>query len=92
MTPIEYKLQNNELNTKELVHSTIHRWINTLGSYTKIINDAYSFISEKYSSWNITKDIDIPKKKYRNDFQRNVLIQCKKLLYLENIYKNKLGF
>ena len=92
LTPIEYKVQNNELNTKELYHSTIHRWINTLGSYTKMISDSYSFLSEKYSSWNITKDFDIPKKKYRNDFQQIVLINCKKLLYLENIYKKKLGF
>ena len=73
-----------------LEHSTIHRWISTIGNYPEIIRIAQQLIIEKNPCSSIARDVanlSICVKKYLSDPRKNKLISCRGLLLVEKIYK-----
>jgi len=72
-----------------LQHSTIHRWITTLGCYSVIIRESQKLIFKADPSLSIVKDlsnISVFGRKYKNSDRKTILINCKKLICLEKVY------
>lgn len=74
----------------QLDHSTIHRWLGTLGSFTQIIRKAQDFILQARPDSSICRDLgslSVPSKKYRKKERAGVLLRCRQLFSLEGLYR-----
>ncbi len=72
-----------------LHHSTIHRWITSLGGYSVIIREAQRLILETQPRSSIVRDlanISIFSRKFTNSNRKLILINCKKLICLEKVF------
>jgi hypothetical protein len=73
-----------------LASSTIHRWITTLGRLTDICRTALSLLLQENPASSVCRDlagIFIPKRKFKTDRRKNLLIRCKQLLIIEAVFK-----
>jgi len=74
----------------QLDHSTIHRWISTLGSLIHIIGKAQDFILQARPDLSICRNLaalSIHSKKYRKKERAGVLLRCRQLFSLEGLYR-----
>jgi len=81
------KIKNKEV---QLSHTTIHRWITTLGGYCEITRQAQKLILEKNPSLSISRDLSqvfVHPSKYVSKVRKYVLIRCLRLFHLEALYK-----
>jgi hypothetical protein len=83
-SPVEYKSDDIHLQ-----HSTIYRWITTLGSYSVIIRESLRLILEAKPGSPIVRvlsNISVFSRKYKNKKRKKILINCKKIICLEKVY------
>ncbi len=74
----------------QLEHSTIYRWMSTLGSFTQIIRKAQDLILQARPDSSICRDLgglSIPSKKYRKEERSEVFLRCRQLFNLEGLYR-----
>ncbi len=88
-------IQNNPSGYPEsecqLDHSTIHRWLGTLGSFTQTIRKAQDLILQSRPDSSICRDLaglSIPSKKYHKKERAGVLLRCRQLFSLEGLYRS----
>ncbi len=86
--PLEYQPgSDSEMESPAMMeHSTIHRWITTLGSYSCIVNTATDLILQKEPASPLCRDLaslKISSKKYRSFLRKQFLQLCFRLLTLE---------
>lgn len=75
---------------QQLDHSTIHRWISSLGSLTQILRKAQDLILQAKPESTICRDLaalSIPSKKYRKKQRAGVLLRARQLFSLEGLYR-----
>lgn len=72
-------------------HSTIHRWVTTLGGYSQIVREATSLILQADPVTSLCRDLAglmIPSKKYASALRKKVLLSCFQLVFLKSIYRS----
>ena len=77
-----------------LVHTTVYRWIKSIGSYCDIIRNAQDLILQADPSSNICRslaNLPIPGKKYRSMERFRQLFKCRQFLKLEELYRVMFG-
>jgi hypothetical protein len=89
--PLEYQPRSDsEMESPAMMeHSTIHRWITTLGSYSCIVNTATDLILQKEPASPLCHDLaslKIPSKKYRSLLRKQLLLFCFRLVTLETVF------
>lgn len=70
--------------------TTIHRWITTLGSFPKTVRTSLFLVLQENPMTNICRDLAeliVSKKKYKTEQRKNQLMDCQKLLIIENCFK-----
>lgn len=75
---------------KQMEHSTIYRWISTIGKYEKIVARATDLILQAKPLSSICRDLanlSISRKKYRSNQRKQLLIGCRKLFCIEKLYR-----
>ncbi len=75
---------------QQLDHSTIHRWISSLGSLTQIMRKAQDLILQAKPESAICRDLaglSIFSKKYRKKQRAGVLLGVRQLFSLEGLYR-----
>lgn len=78
------------IDERQMVHSTIHRWISTLGSFTQTTRHALNLVLQADPSSSIARDlarISVHPKKYRSTFRKQLLVRCRQLLHLDDFYQ-----
>lgn len=79
---------------RRLNRSTVWRWVATFGQMKNLSQTAYRLMLEADPASFISRHLaflSVPAGKYVSCARKNLLIQCRKLLYLEAAYKNLLG-
>lgn len=74
---------------RQLSPSTIHRWITTLGGFSRVIGKAQKLIHQKHPSISLTRylaQLSVPARKYRSEKRRQTLVACRRLLHLERLF------
>ncbi len=72
-------------------HSTIHRWVTTLGGYSQIAREALNLILQTDPITSLCRDLAglmIPSKKYTSNLRKKALLSCFRLVFLESIYQS----
>jgi transposase-like protein len=75
---------------KQMDHSTFHRWITTLGGYTDIIRKSQDLIVQQNPGSSVCREsanLSVCPAKYRSERRKQLLIQCRRLLKIENLYR-----
>jgi hypothetical protein len=73
-------------------HVTLWRWVTALGKRTRSLAKARSLIRQKDPNCPIFRElVDVPKRKYRSQARRGVLIRAKQLLRTARVYLQVLG-
>ncbi len=75
---------------RTLSPSTIHRWITTLGGFSKTCQKAKSQLLQEDPGSRICEDLaqlKIPARKYRSRRRKNLLHRCRSLLIIEAFFK-----
>jgi hypothetical protein len=70
----------------ELSHSTIHRWIRTLGQMNQTVAIAQDLVLQKDPASTICRDLaglTIPARKYVRETRKNLLLTCRRLVRIE---------
>jgi hypothetical protein len=71
---------------KQLNHTTVHRWITSLGSYGSFIRTAQDLYLQAKPESNICRELaglSIPPKKYFTKDRKGILQRCRQLLRIE---------
>jgi len=71
---------------QQLNHTSIHRWIKTFGSYSKIIRTAQDIYLQAKPQSSICRELtslSIPLAKYRTQERKTLLQRCRQLLKIE---------
>lgn len=89
--PLEYQSGSDfETNSAPMMeHSTIHRWITTLGCYSSIVNTATDLILQKEPSSSLCRNLGsliIPPKKYHSSLRQKRLRICLYLIVLDKLF------
>lgn len=90
--PLPYGLQP-DLDTDrepELMHSSIHRWITSLGSYCRLVNDATSLMLQADPTTSLCRDLaglSVPPRKYMSEERKGRLLTCLCLVVLIPMYQ-----
>jgi hypothetical protein len=82
--PIEHENHWDGLN-----HSTLFRWVNTLGQLNHTMAQAQALILQKQPHSSICTDVartTVASGKWRKPYRQKLLIQCKRLLKIERIF------
>ena len=72
-----------------LAPSTIHRWITSLGDYTKICRTALILLLQENPASNACRNLAgliIPPRKYKNMHRKKRLLSCRKLGMIEDLF------
>lgn len=78
----------------ELAHSTIHRWISTLGRLNTTMNKAQDFILQAEPASTICRDLaglTVPARKYLSESRKTLLLACTRLMEIENRFSRLFG-
>jgi hypothetical protein len=73
-----------------MAHSTTHRWISTLGSFTEITRQAQNLVLQANPSSSICRDLaglSLHPKKYRSHSRQQILFRCRQLLHLDDFFR-----
>ena len=79
---------------KQMDHCTIHRWISTLGGYCGIVRKAQDLIVQHDPGSSICRqlaNLSVHPAKYRSTRRKGLLMQCRQLLKLEDLYRFAFG-
>ncbi len=79
---------SNQESTME--HSTIHRWISTMGSYSRLVQNATDLIIKAEPTTRLYRDLGglkISPGKYRSSSRKQTLLTCFHLVSLMPIYR-----
>ncbi len=77
-------------NQRTLSPSSIHRWITTLGDFSKTRQKAKTLLLQEDPGSPICEDLSqlkIPARKYRSRSRKNILLGCRCLLIIENFFQ-----
>ncbi len=70
-------------------HSTIYRWVTTLGGYSKIVRTATDLINQADPNTTIHRDmanLSIASKKYTSEKRKKRLVECFQLIVTDKVY------
>jgi hypothetical protein len=79
-----------ENSERTLARSTVHRWIFCLSRLKKTCQTALCLILQENPSSRICRDfyqVTVAQGKYRSEHRKYILIQCRKLVYLETFFQ-----
>jgi hypothetical protein len=71
-------------------HSTIHRWISTMGSYSHLVQTATDLIIQADPTTRLYRDLaglNISPGKYKSPSRKQTLLTCFQLVFLMPIYR-----
>ncbi|MCP4116310.1 MAG: hypothetical protein GY737_13060 [Desulfobacteraceae bacterium] len=90
--PLQYESKPDlETNQEQMMeHSTIHRWVTTLGEYSHTNRNATHLILGADPKTNLYRDLaglTVPEKKYASTFRKQSLIGCFRLVFLESVFQ-----
>ena len=77
-----------------LAHTTVYRWVTTLGSWRNALRHAWRLIQQKAPSTSLVGDLAslrIAPRKYRTDERRRVLLNCASWCLTEAVYGQIFG-
>jgi hypothetical protein len=78
----------------ELSHSTIHRWISTLGGLNTTMSKAQDFILQVEPASTICRDLaglTVPARKYLSESRKSLLLACRRLMEIEKHFFRLFG-
>lgn len=82
--------ENGDIDERQLAHSTIFRWITTLGDFSEIIRKGQDLINQADPASTICRDLaglTISAKKYMSSARKKVLHCCRQILHLDAVYR-----
>lgn len=71
-------------------HSTIHRWINTMGSYSRLVQNATDLIIQADPTTHLYRSLaglKVSPGKYRSPSRKQTLLTCFHLVFLMPLYR-----
>ena len=71
-------------------HSTIHRWISTMGSYSRLVQTATDLVIQADTATRLYRDLaglKISPGKYRSSSRKQTLLTCFHLVFLMPFYQ-----
>ncbi len=74
---------------QQFSHSSIYRWITSLGNYSNIIRNAQDLYLQAKPESSISRELallTIPSKKYQTEERQSILQRCRQLLRLDEKY------
>lgn len=91
--PIGYasKPGKEEIDERQLAHSTLYRWVTTLGGFQEVCARALDLILQKEPASAICRGLallKVPPSKYVKAPREGVLRRCRELLHLEVSYRH----
>ncbi len=92
--PVEYAVPPPHKSSQHLSHTTIFRWITTLGASSETIRKVLELILQANPMSTICRDLaglSIHSRKYIKKCRQTLLLQCRKLLHLEGLCFNIFG-
>jgi len=88
--PYEIKVGSNTDQEAMMEHSTIHRWISTMGGYYRLVQNATGLIIQADPTTSLCRDLaglKIHPGKYRSSVRKQILLTCFQLMKLLSIYR-----
>lgn len=92
--PLLYKKKPGSDTDREpmMEHSTIHRWISTLGRYSHLIQKATDLMLQADPTTPLCRDLanlTVSPRKYMSDLRKQVLLTCSQLVTIAPLYRSK---
>jgi len=87
--PLAYEVPDSNREPM-MEHSTIHRWISTMGSYRRLVQTATDLVIQADPATRLYRDLaglKIPPGKYRSSSRKQTLLTCFHLVFLMPIYR-----
>jgi hypothetical protein len=87
--PLAYEVSDSNLEPM-MEHSTIHRWISTMGSYSHLVQTATDLIIQADPTTRLYRDLaglNISPGKYKSPSRKQTLLTCFQLVFLMPIYR-----
>jgi transposase len=90
--PLVYEMSPESDSNREptMEHSTIHRWISTMGSYSRLLQSATDLIIQADPTTRLHRDLaglNISPGKYKSTSRKRILLTCFQLVFLMPIYR-----
>jgi len=90
--PLVYETSPESDSNREpmMEHSTIHRWISTMGSYSHLVQNATDLILQADPATSLCRDLaglKISPGKYRSPSRKQTLLTCFHLVFLMPLYR-----
>jgi len=90
--PLVYEMSPDSDSNREpmMEHSTIHRWISTMGSYSRLVQNATDLILQADPASSLCRDLaglKVSPAKYRSSSRKQTLLTCFHLVFLMPIYQ-----
>ncbi len=73
-------------------HSTIHRWISTLGGYSRLVQKAADLMLQADPNISLCRDLaslKVSPRKYLSGARKQVLLTCFNLVTIAPLYRSK---
>lgn len=91
--PLPYEIKSDsEIDLEPMMeHSTIHRWISTLGGYSRLVQNATDLMLQADPSAHLCRDLaslKIPPTRYRSSARKQTLLTCFQLVVLVPLYRS----
>jgi hypothetical protein len=86
--------QEHDHDERQLSHSTIRRWIDTLARYDNLIPAAQAIILQADPASAISRSLaalTVPAAKYATIARKKLLMQCRRVLHADAAYQNYFG-
>lgn len=83
---IYHKSSDGRASESSLAHSTLHRWIGTLGKMRQTVATALDYIKQKCPQSNIFREVAtlaVHRRKYRSLERKALLVRCRTLLRVQ---------
>lgn len=81
---------DDQIDERMLAHSTLYRWVTTLGGLTNILRSAQDLILQENPASTICRDLavlTIAPKKYIKAARQFVLTCCRQIIYTDAVYR-----
>lgn len=88
--PLAYEISPDSYREPMMEHSTIHRWISTMGSYRCLVQTATDLIIQADPAIRLCRDLaglKISPGKYRSPSRKQTLLSCFYLVFLMPLYR-----
>jgi hypothetical protein len=88
--PLAYEVSDSNLEPM-MEHSTIHRWISTMGSYSHLVQTATDLVIQADPATRLHRDLaglKISPGKYRSSSRKQILSTCFHLVFLMPLYRS----